>query len=65
MSNDRALTPAPRQRGYLRPTSTTVWWRTSMLWQLVRFVTINLRISRMILKSHDTRLARARATKTR
>jgi hypothetical protein len=57
MPDDRALTPAPRQRGLVRPTNTTVWWRTSVLWQLVRFVVINLRISMMILKSHDTHLS--------
>ncbi len=54
------LTPAPDARAIMRPTHGTVRWRTSVLWQLVRFVIINLRITRMILKSHDTRLSGTR-----
>jgi hypothetical protein len=52
----RALTPAPRLRGQLRPTKRTVYWRTSFFWQLIRFIIINLRISAMILRSHDTHI---------
>jgi hypothetical protein len=53
-----AKTSAPLARAFVRPTLSTVYWRTSVLWQLIRFVIINLRISRMIVRSHDTRIAR-------
>lgn len=43
---------------FVRPTRRTLFWRTFWPWQLLRFVIINLRISAMILKSHDTRLSR-------
>ncbi len=39
--------------GFVRPTRRTVFWRTFVPWQLVRFLIINLRISLMILKSHE------------
>jgi hypothetical protein len=38
------------------PTRFTLALRSSLLWQLVRFVVINVRMSVMILKSHNTRL---------
>lgn len=49
-------TTAPLAVAFVRPTKSTVFWRTNALWQLVRFVIVNLRISRMILRSHDTQL---------
>ncbi len=52
-----AQTTAPNALGYVRPTKSTLFWRTFPLWQLVRFLVVNVRISRMILRSHDTRLA--------
>ena len=45
---DRALAP--------RPTHFTLWRRQFLLWQLVRFVFINLRMTVMIVKSHGRRL---------
>lgn len=50
-------TPAPTALAFVRPTRRTLFWRTFWPWQLVRFVLINLRISAMILKSHDTAVA--------
>lgn len=43
----------------LRPTSKTLALRSSFLWQLFRFVVINLRMTAMILKSHHTRIPRS------
>lgn len=43
---------------YVRPTGRTLFWRTFLPWQIVRFIIVNLRISVMILKSHDTRVTR-------
>ena len=43
---------------YVRPTRRTLFWRTFLPWQIVRFIIVNLRISVMILKSHDTRVTR-------
>jgi hypothetical protein len=57
MSPD-AKTTAPLARAFVRPTKSTLYWRTSVLWQLIRFIIVNLRISRMILRSHDTQLTR-------
>lgn len=50
-------TPSPAL-AYVRPTRRTIFWRTFLPWQLVRFVVVNLRISVMILKSHDTHVTR-------
>lgn len=52
-----AETPAPSTRGAMRPTHATVFWRTFVPWQVIRFLIINFKISMMILKSHDTKLA--------
>jgi hypothetical protein len=49
-------TTAPLAIASVRPTKSTIFWRTNALWQLVRFAIINLRISRMIVRSHDTKL---------
>lgn len=47
--------PAPaRQLGFVRPTARTLFWRTFVPWQVLRFLIINLRMTAMILKSHDT-----------
>ncbi|MFZ5442229.1 MAG: hypothetical protein ACOZQL_19630 [Myxococcota bacterium] len=53
----KAVTTAPSALGFVRPTRRTLFWRTFAPWQLLRFIVINLRISAMILKSHDTRVA--------
>lgn len=56
MSNDPpVLTPvaAEETRFVPRPTRRTVAMRTFIPWQLWRFVVINLRMFRMIAKSHD------------
>lgn len=45
----------------IRPRRFTLWLRRSLLWQLWRFVVINLRMTVMILKSHDTRIVRKTA----
>lgn len=42
----------------IRPTPFTLWLRRSLLWQLWRFAVINVRMTVMILKSHDTRIPR-------
>lgn len=53
--------PAPRHElAFVRPTPATLWWRTFVPWQLLRFVIINLRITGMILKSHDTAVKQKR-----
>lgn len=49
-----ARTTAPTALATVRPTLRTLFWRTFVPWQVVRFIIINLRISAMILKSHDT-----------
>ncbi len=54
-----AQTAAPQQAlAFIRPTRRTLFWRTFLPWQLIRFLIINLRITGMILRSHDTRLRR-------
>lgn len=47
--------PAPNSDSFFAPTPTrrTVALRTFIPWQLWRFVVINLRMFRMIAKSHD------------
>lgn len=54
--NTLAITNTPGARDVMRPTRRTLFWRTFVPWQLIRFVIINLKISAMILKSHDTRV---------
>jgi hypothetical protein len=49
------LTP-PDPLAFVRPTRRTLFWRTFLIWQLIRFVVINLRITVMIVKSHGTRI---------
>ena len=53
-----AITTTPGSRAVMRPTKTTLFWRTFMPWQFIRFLLINLRMTAMILKSHDTKLTR-------
>lgn len=57
-----AVTTAPSALASVRPTKRTLFWRTFAPWQLVRFIVINLRISAMILKSHDTHVGPKRGT---
>ncbi len=52
----QTVTTAPRALAFVRPTRWTVFWRTFVPWQLIRFVLINLKISVMILKSHDSKV---------
>ena len=35
-----------------RPTKSTIFWRTFLPWQLVRFAAINLKMLRLIVRSH-------------
>lgn len=35
-----------------RPTAFTRWWRTSILWQAIRFVSLNLKMMRLIARGH-------------
>jgi hypothetical protein len=53
-----AITTTPGSRAVMRPTKTTLFWRTFLPWQFIRFLFINLRMTAMILKSHDTKLTR-------
>jgi hypothetical protein len=48
--------PLSTSLGYLRPTRRTLFWRTFLPWQLIRFVIINLRMTKMIRRSHDRKL---------
>jgi hypothetical protein len=41
-----------------RPTPRTLFFRTFFPWQVLRFVFVNLRMTVMILKSHDSRVTR-------
>lgn len=44
----------------MKPTRVTLFFRTFVPWQLVRFLAVNLQMTRMILKSHDTRVQNPR-----
>jgi hypothetical protein len=57
--NTLAVTNTPETRTVVRPTRRTLFWRTFVPWQVIRFVIINLRITAMILKSHDTHLRKS------
>ncbi|WP_338635633.1 hypothetical protein [Spirobacillus cienkowskii] len=39
-----------------RPTPVTLYFRTFWLWQLIRFVIINIRMMNMISKSHGKKI---------
>lgn len=39
-----------------RPTKTTLFLRSFLPWQILRFIIINLRMTVMIIKSHGRRL---------
>lgn len=41
-----------------RPTKLTLYLRTFLPWQVLRFVIVNLRMTVMILKSHQGRVTR-------
>lgn len=41
-----------------RPTRRTLFFRTFLPWQLLRFLVVNLRMTVMILKSHDSSVTR-------
>lgn len=58
MPNDTSVpssAPAPYSEGYFAPSPTrlTRALRTFLPWQLWRFAVINIRMLRMIAKSHD------------
>lgn len=40
----------------VRPTKTTLFLRSFLPWQLIRFILINIRMSFMIMKSHGRKL---------
>lgn len=42
----------------MKPTRFTQLMRVFLPWQLIRFVMINIRMTVMVLKSHDTRVGR-------
>lgn len=44
--------PAETHKLAMKPTPPVLFWRTFFLWQLLRFVIINLRMMTMIRKSH-------------
>ena len=46
--------PKPYEQGYYppMPTRATRFWRTNGLYQFWRFLMINLKMTRVILKSH-------------
>ncbi len=46
--------PEPYQQAYYppKPTGLTRWSRVSLLWQLIRFVVINLKMLKLLAKSH-------------
>ena len=44
--------PSEHQRHAMKPTPWALFWRRFLLYQLIRFVIINLRMTAMILKSH-------------
>jgi hypothetical protein len=37
----------------LRPSAVTRFFRTFLPWQIIRFIIVNIRMTSMILKSHD------------
>lgn len=45
----------PYQEGFFTsvPTKTTVYFRTNLIWQFIRFVYINIKMIIMIRKSHQ------------
>jgi hypothetical protein len=54
-STPLVLSPRARDRwlSVTLPTATTRFFRTFLPWQFVRFVVINLKMLRIISKSHD------------
>jgi len=44
--------PSEQQRHAMKPTPWVLFWRRFFLYQLIRFVIINVRMTVMILKSH-------------
>lgn len=64
------LEPSARDRARqhlyaTRPTRLTLFLRTNLLWQLWRFVLINLKMIRIIAKSHETHIAKSEPTSAR
>ncbi len=50
-----ALRPTEQQRHAMKPARWVLFWRTFFLYQLWRFLWINLRMIRMIWMSHGKR----------
>lgn len=46
------IEPYSPQFGTMMPLGFQKWLRTCVLWQIVRFVAINIRMTILILKSH-------------
>lgn len=51
---NKAFNKEPYQQAYYPPTPTglTRYMRTSLIWQSIRFVVINLKILKLMTKSH-------------
>ena len=45
----------------MKPTGVTRFLRTFVLWQFIRFIVINLRMTAMILKAHDSAVTKSDA----
>lgn len=44
----------------VHPTPFVLFLRTCILWQFFRFIVINIRMTFMILKSHDTKIKKVK-----
>jgi hypothetical protein len=51
-SRRMVVRPSEALRGAMKPTRLVLFLRTSLLYQLWRFVIINVRMVKMIIKSH-------------
>lgn len=50
MKNSRGYT----QESYSpMPTKTTLFWRNFILWQMLRFVILNIKILKIVVKGHS------------
>jgi len=49
----------------MKPTGMTLFFRTFVPWQVLRFLAVNLQMTKMILKSHDTRVQNPRRQQPR
>ncbi len=51
------MSPYGQQHYASKPTALTLFFRTFVPWQLVRLLIVNVRMTLMILKSHDRHIA--------